>query len=141
MRRDEQPVVRRQPRDRLLEPILQLENAELPIRRGPLVRRLVRIERNRRGFAVLLHAHVRDDAVHPRGEARFATKIRQPAMDPQEHFLREILGAGPILHRAGDQGVHEIFVTIDQLLKRTLVAGTAALDELALVDSLHPPRY
>ena len=75
------------------------------------------------------------------GEARLSAEIRKAAVHPKKNLLREILGPRPILHRAGDQGVHEILVAVDQVLKRTLVAGTAALDELALVDRLHPPRY
>ena len=50
VRRDEQPIVRRQSRDRFLEPIPQLEIAELPIgrRRRPRPRALV-VERQGRG--------------------------------------------------------------------------------------------
>ncbi len=62
-------------------------------------------------------------------------------MDPQKHILREIFRARSVLHRARDQGEHQILVPIDQLLKRALIASTAALDELALVDGLHPPPY
>ena len=43
-------------------------------------------------------------------------------MHAQEHVLREILGPGAILHRAGDQGEHQILVPIDQLLKSALIA-------------------
>jgi hypothetical protein len=32
-------------------------------------------------------------------------------------------------------------VPIDQLLKCAFIPGTAALDELALVDIFHPPPY
>ena len=90
---------------------------------------------------MLLQADVRDDAVDPGGEARFAAKVREPAVDAQEHVLREILRARSILHRARDQGEHQILVAIDQFLERVLIAGPAALDELALVDILHPPSY
>ena len=62
-------------------------------------------------------------------------------MNAQEHVLRQIFRARPVLDRARDQGEHQIFVPIDQLLKCAFVAGTAALDELALVDIFHPPPY
>ena len=55
-------------------------------------------------------------------------------MDPQEHILRQIFRPRSVLHRARDQGEHQILVAIDQFLKRAFIAGTAALDELALVD-------
>ena len=60
-------------------------------------------------------------------------------MDAQEDVLREILGARPVLHRAGDQGEDQVLVPVDQLLEGALVAAAAALDELALVDGLHQP--
>ena len=62
-------------------------------------------------------------------------------MDAQEDVLREIFGARSILHCARNQGEHQIFVPVDQFLKRSFIAGAAALDELALVDIIHPPRY
>ena len=62
-------------------------------------------------------------------------------MNAQEHVLRQILRARPVLDRARDQSEHQIFVPIDQLLKCAFVPGTAALDELALVDIFHPPPY
>ena len=62
-------------------------------------------------------------------------------MDAQEDVLREVLGARSILYRARDQGEHQILVAIDQFLERVLIAGPAALDELALVDIFHPPPY
>jgi hypothetical protein len=62
-------------------------------------------------------------------------------MDPQEHLLRKIFRARSVLHRARDQGEHEIFVSINQLLKGPFVTGPAAFDELALVDIFHPPPY
>jgi hypothetical protein len=90
---------------------------------------------------VVLQADVGDDAVDPGGQARLAAKVRQPAVDPQEHVLREVLGARSILYRARDQGKHQILVAIDQFLKRVLISGPAALDELALVDIFHPLPY
>jgi hypothetical protein len=62
-------------------------------------------------------------------------------MDAQKDLLREIFRARPVLHRARDQGEHQIFVSIDQFLKGALIAGTAALDERSLVDIFHPPPY
>ena len=62
-------------------------------------------------------------------------------MDPQKHLLREILGPRPILNRASNQCEHQRLVTVDQFLKRALIASTAAFDELALVDSLHPSNH
>ena len=44
-------------------------------------------------------------------------------------------------HRARNQGEHQILVAIDQFLECMLIAGAAALDELALVDIFHPPSY
>ena len=62
-------------------------------------------------------------------------------MDPQEHVLREILGARGILYRTRNQGEDQTLVSFDQLLKGAFVAGTAALHELALVDGGHAPKY
>ncbi len=62
-------------------------------------------------------------------------------MDAQEDVLRQILGVRSIDHRSRDQGEHQILVPIDQFLKRMLVTGPAALDELALVEIFHPPPY
>ena len=62
-------------------------------------------------------------------------------MDPQEHILREVLGARSILYSARDQGKHQILVAVDQFLERVLISGPAALDELALVDIIHPLSY
>ncbi len=90
---------------------------------------------------MFLKADVRDDAVNPGGETRFPAKVREPAVDAQEHVLREVLRARSILHRARNQGEHEVLVAIDQFLKCLLIAGAATLDELTLVDILHPPSY
>ena len=60
-------------------------------------------------------------------------------MNAQEDLLREILGTRPILHRAGDQGEHQVLVPVDQLLEGAVIAAAAAFDELALVDGLHQP--
>ena len=62
-------------------------------------------------------------------------------MDAQEDVLRQVLGARSILNRPRDQGKHQILVAIDQFLKRVLISGPAALDELALVDIFHPLSY
>ena len=62
-------------------------------------------------------------------------------MNPQEHILSQILGPGSLLNCARDQGKHQILVAIDQLLKCALVAGTAPLYELTLVEGLHRPPY
>src|SRR5262249_38729592 len=104
-------------------------------------RRSLVVERDRRRPPLILHAHVRDDAVDPRRQPRLAPEIREAAMNAEKNILREILGPRPILHRARDQCENEAFVPIDQLLERALVAGTAPLDERALVDRLHPPPY
>ena len=93
------------------------------------------------GPAVVLQADVGDDAVDPCGQPRFAAKIGKAAVDPQEHVLRQIFRPRSILHRARDQGEHQILVPVDQLLKRALIAATAALDELALVAGLHRTPY
>src|SRR5438093_13763728 len=101
-----------------------------------------RIEPRRSGRSrVILHAHVGDDAVDPRGQTRFAAKIRQAAMNPKEHLLREILGPRSVLDRARDQRKHQVLVSIDQLLKRSLVPPAAAIDELPLVGWVHQPWY
>ena len=68
-------------------------------------------------------------------------EIRQPAVDPEEHLLREVLSARAVLDGPGDQREHQILVPIDQLLKPALVAPSAAVDELPLVRRLHSPRY
>jgi hypothetical protein len=60
-------------------------------------------------------------------------------VNPQEDVLRQILRARAILDRTGDQGEHQVFVPVDQLLEGALVAASAALDELALVHGLHQP--
>ena len=79
------------------------------------------VERNRRfrRARLILQAHVGDDPVDPRREARFAAKIGKAAMDAQEDVLRQILRARSILHRARDQREHQVLVAIDQLLKGT----------------------
>jgi len=142
MRGDEQPVIRRQPRDCFFQPIAHFEIGELTIggRQRVGVVRLVERRRARR-TPVILQADVGDDAVDPCRQARLAAKVRQPAVDAQKNILREIFGARSVLDRARDQGEHEIFVSIDQLLKCPFVPGAAAFDELALVDIFHPPPY
>ena len=90
---------------------------------------------------MLLQADVRDDSINPRGEARLTTKVREPAVDAQKDVLREILGPRSILHRPRDQGKHQILVAIDEFLERAFISGSAALDELALVDIFHPLSY
>src|SRR4029078_8916281 len=82
-------------------------------------------------------ADVGDDAVDPGREPRLAAKIRKPPVNPQEDVLGEILRSRPVLHGAGYQGEDQILVSFDQFLKRAFIAGTAAFDELALVDGLH----
>ena len=62
-------------------------------------------------------------------------------MNAQKHVLRQILGARSILYRARNQGEHEIFVLIDQLPERVLIAGAASFDERALGGRIHPPEY
>ena len=62
-------------------------------------------------------------------------------MDSQEDVLDKVLSARSILYRARDQGKHQILVAVDQFLERVLISGPAALDELALVDILHPLSY
>ena len=57
-------------------------------------------------------------------------------MDSKEDILRQILRARPILNGTRDQGEHQLFVAVDELVKRPLVAETAPLDELALVDGV-----
>lgn len=60
-------------------------------------------------------------------------------MHAEEHLLREILRARAILDCARDQREHEILVSIDEDLERSLVTRTAAFHELALVE-IHPLR-
>jgi len=55
--------------------------------------------------------------------------------------LREILGPRSILYRPRDQRKHQILVLIDEFLERAFISGSAALDELALVDIFHPLSY
>jgi hypothetical protein len=62
-------------------------------------------------------------------------------MHPQEHVLREVLGARSILNGPRNQGEHEILVSINQFLECVLITGAATFDELALVHILHPPPY
>src|SRR5262249_48912982 len=88
----------------------------------------------------LLRAHIEDDPINPRREARLAAKIRQAAMHPQKDFLSEILGARAIDARSSNQSEHQVLVAVDQFRKRALVALATALDELALVDGLHSTR-
>ena len=90
---------------------------------------------------MVVHADVGDDAVDPCGKTRFAPEIGQAPVDPQEDVLRQIFRPRSVLHRARNQGEHQILVPVDQLLKRALIASTAALDELALVDGLHRTPY
>lgn len=95
MRRDQQTLPILQPRDRFLQAISQFDVGKLSIRtrrrdRGGSF--VIERYRNRRA-RWRSHAHVGDDAVDPCGKARFASKIRQAAVDPQKDLLREILGA------------------------------------------------
>ena len=144
VRGDEEPVIRGQADDGFLQAIPQLEIAEPPIRhrrrRSPV--HAIVVKRDRRfSTRLILGAYVCDDAINPGGQTRFPAEVWQSTVDPQEHVLGQIFGPGPILHGAGNQREHQIFEAVDQLLERALIAGTAALDELALVDSLHPPTY
>src|SRR5439155_14224777 len=88
VRRDEQTIIGREPRDRLLESIAQLEVEELPILRcghRSLTRPVV-VERNGGPCAsMILHTPVRDDAVAPRGKARLSPEVWQAAVDAQEY--------------------------------------------------------
>src|SRR5205814_1671157 len=89
MRRHEQPVVGWQPCDGLLEPVAQLEIAELTIStRGRDGRRsLCIVERYRRRRRPLLRADVRDDPVDAGRELSFAAEVRQTAVDPKKYLL------------------------------------------------------
>src|SRR6516162_9680494 len=145
VRRDEQPIVRWKPSDGLLQPIAQLEIAELPIsgrQHHPRPWDIVtndtaqpRIVKELRRFRPPqgLRAHVRDDAVDPGGEPGFAAKIREAAVHSEEHILRQIFGLRTILNRPRHQGEHQPLVTVDELLKRPLVARPAALHERPLI--------
>jgi len=82
-----------------------------------------------------------DDAIDPGGETSLAAKVRQSTVDPQKDVLREVLGPRSILYRPRDQSKHQILVPIDEFLERAFISGSAALDELALVDILHPLSY
>ena len=91
---------------------------------------------------LILHAHIGDDAVDPRGETRLAAKIRQAPMDAKEDVLRQVFGPRFVLDRPRNQREDQVLVAIDQLLKCAFIATAAALDELALMDGVkHPPSY
>ena len=56
-----------------------------------------------------------------------------------EHVLCEVVGLRPIGHHTAHHRIHEVLVTIDELTERRIVAGPAALDQLAFVEVRHPP--
>ena len=86
VRRDQQPVIRRQPRDRLLQPIAQLEIGELAdpapagVTRSRVVRSSIETTGTRTPACCSCAADVGDDAVDPGGEAGLAAEIGQPAV-------------------------------------------------------------
>ena len=104
VRRDHQPVIGRQSRDRFLQTIAQLEIAELPVGRAWRgTRSAIVVQRLGPGrFAVILQTDVRDDAINPCRQACLPAKIGKPAMHAQEDILRQILRPRSILYRAGD---------------------------------------
>ena len=59
-------------------------------------------------------------------------------MDSEEHVLRQIFGPRSVRSRSPDQRENQVFVAVDQLLKGPFVPAPATLDELALVDRVHP---
>ena len=141
VRRDEQAIMRRQTSDGFLEAIAKLEVPELPVRgtgRHAIPRAIIVERHGGQRPSLILHAHVCHDAVDPCGEPRLAPKVRQPAVDPEEYVLCQILGARPVLNRPANQRENQIFVAVDQLLKGPFIPATATLDELALVDRVHP---
>jgi hypothetical protein len=142
VRGDEQPLVRRQARNRLLEPFAQLEIRKLSIGRTWYHRLLpIVVERRWRGPPrLLMGADVRDDAVDPGGQPRLAAKVREPAVDAQEDVLRKILSAVPIGHTARDQREHQPFVTLDELLKCLSVTSTTGIDQLVVGHCAVPGR-
>src|SRR5256885_11435713 len=78
VRRHKQTVIRRQTRNRFFESIAKLEIAELSVGRGPRrssARALVVEREGGRPTVMILYAHVRHDAVDPRGKARLPSKV------------------------------------------------------------------
>ncbi len=59
-------------------------------------------------------------------------------MHPEEHFLRQILGAVAGQTRLGEERKDQVLVVIDQLSERLLVTGPAAPDNLVLAEGVHP---
>ena len=59
-------------------------------------------------------------------------------MDPEKHILRQIFGPRPFLNGPADDREDQVLVPVDQLLKGPFVTAAATLDELALVDRVHP---
>ena len=142
MRGDEQPLVRRQPRNRLLEALAQLEIGKLSIHRGRQRRLMLLVVERRRGRSPsrLLGANVRDNAVDPGGQPRFAAKVGEPAIDAQKHVLREILGAISIGDASRNQREDLALVALDELLKRLGVTSTTGIDELLIGHRAVPGR-
>jgi hypothetical protein len=69
-------------------------------------------------------------AEDPGRQLGLAAEVRQPAVDPQEHLLREVLHARTIRRASRHQREHEIPVPIHELAKGPLVTPLASRDQL-----------